>query len=122
MPSAKAAVPLKANNVSRIVALNIQQPLEQSQVLFVSNLTRPGHVKSRPIEGSTDNRSDTQWTRIATINNFKTERPKEAPYAQLGTASIQFDAWVKYLEEGDAQVAGSTGWGTIRDPRYSYAS
>ena len=56
------------------------------------------------------------------LRDFKTERPKEAPYAQLGTASIPFDAWVKYLEEGDAQVAGSTGWGTIRDPRYSYAS
>jgi hypothetical protein len=56
------------------------------------------------------------------LPNFKPERPKEAAYEQHANASFPFDDWVQYLEQGDPAVDGSTGWGTIRNPRFEYAS
>ncbi|MDN3705516.1 hypothetical protein, partial [Marivivens donghaensis] len=56
------------------------------------------------------------------LPDFKPERLDEAPHVQVSAGAIPFKHWFKYLEQGDATVDGSTGWGTIRNPRFEYAS
>ena len=38
------------------------------------------------------------------------------PAASLSVGSIPLDDWVQYLEQGSQEPAGSSGWGTIRNP------